>query len=59
MGRYADKITHNFSTNPNRPTFEQTLEQARLIYIHALMEKLTPQEQIEFIRLGKEGGLLT
>lgn len=59
MGKYAGKITHNFSTNPNRPTFEQTLKQARLIYIHVLMERLTPQEQAEFIRIGKAEGLLT
>lgn len=59
MGRYAGKITHSFSTNPDRPTFVQTLEEARLIYVNALLEKMTPQEQEEFIRLGKQEGLLT
>ncbi|WP_069997789.1 hypothetical protein [Cellulosilyticum sp. I15G10I2] len=58
MGRYANKITHSFSTNPNRPTFEQTLEQAKIIYVNAVLEKLTPQQQEEFIRIGRQEGLL-
>lgn len=58
VGRYTTKITHSFSTNPNRPTFDKTLEQAKIIYVNALLEKMTPQEQAEFIRLGKQEGLL-
>ena len=58
MGRYAGKITHSFSTNPNRPTFDKTLERAKIIYVNALLEKMTPREQEEFIRLGKQEGLL-
>lgn len=59
MGRYASKITHRFSTNPDRPTFVQTLEEARLIYVNALLENMTPREQEEFIRIGKDEGLIT
>ena len=59
MGRYVGKITHTYSTNPNRPTFEETIQMARVICVKAYLEKLTPQQQEEFIRIGKELGLLT
>lgn len=58
MGRYAGKITHSFSIDSNRPTFSQTLKHARIISVNAILEKLTPQEQAEFIRIAKEEELL-
>ncbi|MDF2595673.1 MAG: hypothetical protein K0R69_2014, partial [Clostridia bacterium] len=56
LGRYEGKITHRYSENPNRPTFEETLEMAKIIYVNSIMKKLTPREQQEFIRLGKQEG---
>jgi hypothetical protein len=58
LGRYKGKITHSYSENPNRPTFEETLEMAKIIYVNSIMKKLTPQQQKEFIRLGKQEGFL-
>lgn len=54
MGRYADKITLSYSTDPNRPTVLQTFEQAKRIYLNSIMEKLTPQQQQELICWGKQ-----
>ena len=58
LGRYEGKITHSYSKNPNRPTFTQTLEKAKIIYVNSILEKLTPHQQEEFVRLGKQEGLL-
>lgn len=59
MGRYADKITIEFSEDPNRPTFEETLKEVRIMNAKAFLKQLTPQQRMEFIRIGKEAGLIT
>ena len=58
MGRYVGKIKHTFSTDPDRTTFSETITQGRIIYTNILLEKMTPQEQQEFVRLAKKEGLL-
>lgn len=57
MGSYADKITVRYSTDPSRPTVQQTFEQAKRIYLNSIMGKSTPQQQQELIRWGKEENL--
>lgn len=58
MGRYAGKITHSYSNNPNRPTVEETFQMARVIYINSILEKLPAEEQIAIVNELKEEGLL-
>lgn len=45
MGRYASKITHTFSEDPTRPTFNETVQQARTLILKNYIEKLEAEER--------------
>lgn len=45
MGRYKNHITHSFSVDPTRPTFEETIQTIRTMYLKKYLEKLTPEER--------------
>ena len=56
MGRYANKITHSFSNDPSRPTFDETIQVARKMILKAYLEKLTDEQQKYVLQeLTKDG----
>lgn len=56
MGRYAGKITHHFSEDKNRPTFQETVFHAQEIFLRAYIEKLPKEQRRQFIEMGKQAG---
>lgn len=59
MGRYANKITHTFSEDPTRPTFDETIQQARLMFLRNYLEKLTPEEREYALQNLKDEGYIS
>lgn len=50
------KITHKFSDDPTRPTFEETIARAKFIFLNDYLSKLTPEQARQVIGdLKKEG----
>lgn len=59
MGRYANHITHSFSTDPTRPTFNETMQQARIMFLRNYLEKLTSEEREYALQNLKEEGYIS
>lgn len=59
MGRYAGHITHTFSEDPTRPTFDETIQQARILFLRNYLEKLTPEEREYVIKNLREEGYIS
>lgn len=45
MGRYVGHITHSYSTDPTRPTFDETIQKAREQFLRNYLEGLTLEER--------------
>ncbi len=58
MGRYKGHITHSFSNDPTRPTFEETMLKLRVTYLQWELDKLQPEEQRYALKKLIEEGLV-
>lgn len=59
MGRYTNHITHSFSTDPSKPTFDDTIQTVRKMILRFHLEKLTPEEREYTIRNLREEGYIS
>ncbi len=58
MGRYKEKMTHSFSTDPTRPMFDETVQMARKVFLNNYLDRLPLEEQMYMLQRLKEGGYI-
>lgn len=59
MRRYGGHITHEHSNDPTRPTFGETILNAKTMYLQWQLDKYQPEEQPYVLEKLKDEGLVT